>query len=47
VGHASRSGLPHVKASRARISQSGLKISGGVTASGARGSIEEVASSPS
>jgi hypothetical protein len=48
VGHMSRSsGLLHVKASRARVFSSGLKTSGGATAGGARGTIAEVASSPS
>jgi hypothetical protein len=47
-GHASRSsGLPHVEASLARVSQSGLKTSGGATAGGARGTIVEVASEAS
>jgi hypothetical protein len=45
AGHALRSsGLLHVKASLARVSQSGLKTGGGVTAGGARGTITEVAS---
>jgi hypothetical protein len=45
VGHASRSsGLLHVKASLARVSQSALKTDGGATAGGARGTIMEVAS---
>jgi hypothetical protein len=45
VGHASRSsGLLRVEASRARVSQSGLKTSGGATTGGARGMIAEVAS---
>jgi hypothetical protein len=45
VGHASRSsGLLHVEVSLARVSQSGLKTGGGVTAGGARGTISEVAS---
>jgi hypothetical protein len=44
VGHASRSnGLLHVESSRARISQSGLKTGRGVTMSGARDTIVEVA----
>jgi hypothetical protein len=44
VGHASRSsGLLHVKASLARIFQSGLKTDGGATTGGARGTITEVA----
>jgi hypothetical protein len=48
VGHVSRSsGLLHVEASRARVFQSGLKTSGGVTAGGARGTITEVVSSSS
>jgi hypothetical protein len=43
--HTSRSGgLLHVKASLTRVSQSGLKTSGGVTAGGARGTITKVAS---
>jgi hypothetical protein len=45
VRHMSRSsGLLHVEASLARISQSGLKTGGGMTAGGARGTIAEVAS---
>jgi hypothetical protein len=48
VGHTSRSsGLLHVKASLARIFQSGLKTGGGVTVGGARGTIAEVASESS
>jgi hypothetical protein len=48
AGHASRSsGLLHVEASLARVSQSGLKTGGGVTAGGARGTIVEVASEAS
>jgi hypothetical protein len=44
TGHASRSsGLFHVEASLARISQSGLKTAGAVTTGGARGTITEVA----
>jgi hypothetical protein len=44
VEHASRSsGLLHVEASLARVSQSGLKTGGGVTTCGARGTIVEVA----
>jgi hypothetical protein len=44
VGHASRSsGLLCVKASLARVSQSGLKTGGGATSGGARGTIAEVA----
>jgi hypothetical protein len=43
VGHASRSsGLLHVEASLARVSQSGLKTGGGVMVGGARGTIVEV-----
>jgi hypothetical protein len=45
VEHALRSsGLLDVKASLVRVSQSGLKTSGGATASGARGTIAEVVS---
>jgi hypothetical protein len=45
VGHASRSSdLLRVKASLARVSQSGLKTDGGTTPGGARGTIAEVAS---
>jgi hypothetical protein len=48
VGHASRSsGLLRVEASMARVFQSGLKIGGGTTAGGARGTIAEVASEAS
>jgi hypothetical protein len=48
VGHASRSsGLLHVEASLARVSQSGLKTYGGATTGGARGTITEVASEAS
>jgi hypothetical protein len=44
VGHASRSSsLLRVEASLTRVSQSGLKTGGGATASGARGTIAEVA----
>jgi hypothetical protein len=44
AGHASRSsGLLHVKASLARVSQSGLKTDGGAMMDGARGTIVEVA----
>jgi hypothetical protein len=44
VGHASRStGLLHVEASLARVSQSDLKTDADVMASGARGTISEVA----
>jgi hypothetical protein len=43
VGHASRSsGLLHVEASLARVSQSGLKTYRGATMGGARGTIVEV-----
>jgi hypothetical protein len=45
VGHASRSSsLLGVEASLARVFQSGLKTGGGVTTSGAHGTIMEVAS---
>jgi hypothetical protein len=48
VGHALRSsGLLRVEASLARVSQSGLKTGRDATASGARGSIAEVASKSS
>jgi hypothetical protein len=48
VGHTSRSsGLLGVEASLARVSQSGLKSGGGVTAGGARDTIMEVASKTS
>jgi hypothetical protein len=48
AGHASRSsGLLDVKASLARVSQSGLKTAGGMTMGGARGIIVEVASETS
>jgi hypothetical protein len=48
MGHASgSSSLLHVKASRASIFQSGLKTGEGATAAGARGTIVEVALSPS
>jgi hypothetical protein len=48
VGHTSRfSGLLHVKASLARVFQSGLKTSGGAMMGGARGTIAEVASEES
>jgi hypothetical protein len=44
VGHALRSsGLLRVEASQARVSQSGLKTSGGATADGTCGTIVEVA----
>jgi hypothetical protein len=43
VGHVSRSsGLIRVEVSLTRVSQSGLKISGGATTGGARGTITEV-----
>jgi hypothetical protein len=43
--HASRSsGLLHVEASLARVSQSGLKTGGGATTGGARGTITKVTS---
>jgi hypothetical protein len=46
--HASRSsGLIHVEANLARISQSGLNTDGGATADGARDTITEVASEAS
>jgi hypothetical protein len=42
MGHTSRSsGLLHVEASLARVSQSGLKIGRGATTGGARGTITE------
>jgi hypothetical protein len=45
AGQASRSsGLLGVEASLARVSQSGLKTSGGATTGGARATITEVAS---
>jgi hypothetical protein len=45
AGHASRSSsLLSVEASLARVSQSGLKTSGGTTTGGARGTIVEIAS---
>jgi hypothetical protein len=48
VGHASGSSdLLQVEASLARVSQSGLKIGGGATAAGARGTITEVTSEAS
>jgi hypothetical protein len=48
VGHASRSsGLFHMEASLARVSQSGLKTGGDATGGGARGTIMEVASEAS
>jgi hypothetical protein len=43
VGHAARSdGLLRLAASHDRVSQSGLKIGGGVTTGGARGIIAEI-----
>jgi hypothetical protein len=48
VGHTSRSsGLLRVEASLARVSQSGLKTDGSVTAGGARDTITEVVSESS
>jgi hypothetical protein len=48
TGHALRSsGLLHVEVSLARVFQSGLKIGGGATMGGARGTIVEVASEAS
>jgi hypothetical protein len=48
VGHASRSdSLLHLEASHPRVSQFGLKIGGGATVGGARGTITEVASGSS
>jgi hypothetical protein len=48
VGRASRSSsLLGIEASLARVSQSGLKTSGGATTGGARGTITEVASEAS
>jgi hypothetical protein len=45
VGHASRSSrLLGVKASLARVSQSGLKTGGGVMTGGTRGTIAKVTS---
>jgi hypothetical protein len=45
AGHTSIfSGLFHVEASLARVSQSGLKTDGDATTGGARGTIAEVAS---
>jgi hypothetical protein len=44
TGHTSRSStLLHVKSSRARVSQSGIKTGGGAMASGACGIIAKVA----
>jgi hypothetical protein len=48
MGHASRSSsLLRVEASLAKVSQSGLKTGGDMTAGGARGTIAEVASESS
>jgi hypothetical protein len=48
MGHASRSsGLLHMDASLARVSQSGLETGGGATTGGAHGTIAEVASKAS
>jgi hypothetical protein len=48
AGHASRSsGLVRVEASLARVSQSGLKTSGGTTMGGVRGTITKVVSKAS
>jgi hypothetical protein len=48
VGHTSRSsGLLHLKASHAKVSQSGLKTGGGMTTGGARGTIMEAISGSS
>jgi hypothetical protein len=48
VGHVSRSsGLLHVEASLARISQSGLKTGGGAMTGGARSTIAKVTSETS
>jgi hypothetical protein len=48
VGHTSRSsGLIHVEASLAKVSQSSLKTGGGATVGGARGTIVEVVSEAS
>jgi hypothetical protein len=48
MGHASRSsGLLRMEASLVRVSQSGLKIGGGVMAGGARVTIMKVASEAS
>jgi hypothetical protein len=45
VGHTLRSsGMLHVKASLARVSQFGLKTGGGAMTGGARGTIAEVVS---
>jgi hypothetical protein len=48
VGHASRSsGLLHVEANLARVSQSGLKTGGGAMTGGAHGTITKVTSEAS
>jgi hypothetical protein len=48
VGHASRSsGLLHVEASLARVSQSGIKTGGGATTGGACDTIAKVTSEAS
>jgi hypothetical protein len=48
VGHASRSSSLHgVKASLARVSQSGMKTDGGATTGGAGSTIAEIASESS
>jgi hypothetical protein len=48
VGHVSRSsGLLHVKATLARVSQSGLNTGRGMTVGGTRDTITEVASESS
>jgi hypothetical protein len=48
AGHASRfSGLLRIEASLARVSQSGLKTSGGATMGGASGTIAEIVSEAS
>jgi hypothetical protein len=48
MGHTSRSsGLLHVEASLARVSQSDMKTVEGATTGGARGTITEVASEAS
>jgi hypothetical protein len=48
VGHTLRSsGLLCVEASLSRVSQSDLKIDGGATTGGARGTIAEIASEAS
>jgi hypothetical protein len=48
MGHTSRSSnLLRLKASRTKVSQSGLKTDEGVTVGGTRGTITNVALSPS